>query len=321
MARTRPPIARLSLAGRTVLITGAAGGIGSATSRVLHGRGANVVVSDPRLDAAEALAAELGGSRVLPVTVDVTSRSTLDVAVEAAIEVFGGLDVVFANAGIAVDPPATVAGVDERDFERVIDVDLLGVWRTVRACLPQLIARRGHVLMTASIYAYFNGVLNAPYAMSKAGVEQLSRALRVELAAYGATAGVLYPGWVDTPIARAAFDPSAPTSGLVERAFPAPLRKPTTPHAVAVAAVRGIERRSARVTIPRRWTPFSLLRGIVNPLTDVKLEADPEVRRVVLEIERGRHSANATRESGDERDRTSHLDSTSGAPRDPRGSA
>jgi len=110
------------------------------------------------------------------------------------VERFGGVDVVFANAGITVDPPATIAGVDAVAFERVIEVDLLGMWRTVRAALPQVIERRGHVLVTASCYSFLNGMLNAAYAMSKAGVEQFGRALRSELAVHGATAGVLYPG-------------------------------------------------------------------------------------------------------------------------------
>ena len=285
MARARPPIDSLRLKGSTVVVTGAGGGIGAATSRLLHDRGANVVLTDVRQDAVDILASALGGGRVLAIAADVTDRTSLRAAVDAAVGRFGGVDVVFANAGIAVEEPTTVAAVDEDEFERVIDVDLLGVWRTVRACLPQIVARRGHVLITASIYSYFNGVMNAPYAMSKAGIEQLGRALRIELAGHGATAGVLYPGWVDTPIARAAFEPGALTSTLVRRAFPGPLRRRITAEEAARAAVRGIERRSASVTVPRRWIPFSLLRGIVNPLSDSMIERDPEILRIVMEIE------------------------------------
>ena len=187
-----------TIAGKTVLITGAAGGIGAAAARALQARGANVVLADLGPGAVSALARELGGDRALALTVDVTDTAALADAVDRTVDRFGSLDVVFANAGIAADPPATIATIDEATFERVVEVDLLGVWRTVRAALPYIIAARGHVLVTASVYAYVNGMANAPYAVSKAGVEQLGRALRTELAIHGATAGVLYPGWVQT---------------------------------------------------------------------------------------------------------------------------
>ncbi len=166
------------IAGKVVLVTGAASGIGRATARTLHTRGAHVVLADLRQEAVDAVRSELGRERSLAVAVDVTDRTALDGVVAAAVDRFGGLDVAVANAGIAADPPATVLTIDEAVFERVVEVDLLGVWRTVRAALPQVVARRGHVLITSSIYAFANGMVNAPYAVSKAAVEQLGRALR-----------------------------------------------------------------------------------------------------------------------------------------------
>ena len=88
---------------------------------------------------------------------------------------------VVANAGVA-PPSDTVASIEPAEFERTIDIDLLGQWRTIRATLPEVTERQGHILVIGSIYAFFNGVLNASYAASKAGVEQLIRAVRVELA-------------------------------------------------------------------------------------------------------------------------------------------
>lgn len=272
------------IADKVVLITGATGGIGSSTARALHAHGANVVLTGRRQGPLDELAAELG-DRTLATTSDVTDRSSLDAVVAAAVERFGGLDVVIANAGTAVDPPATVASVDESEFERVIEIDLVGTWRTVRAALPQIIARRGHVLLNASIYAYVNGVANAAYAMSKAGVEQLGRALRAELAPHHATAGVLYPGWVDTPLIRPAFGGSATATAMLGRAFPRSLRTPITPERAAVEIVRGIERRSARIVVPGRWVPISLLRGVVSALTDPIIERDPKLRRLILQLE------------------------------------
>ena len=298
---------RYPIANNVVLITGATGGIGTATAKALHARGAKVVLTGRRREVLDALALELGGNRTLAMPADVTDGETLDAAVAAAVERFGGLDVVIANAGTVVDPPATIATVDEHKFERVIEVDLLGVWHTVRAALPQIIARRGHVLVTASIAAYTNGAVNAAYAISKAGVEQLGRALRVELAPHGATAGVLYPGWTDTPIIKAAFGGNAVATEMLRHAYPRSLRTPISPERVADATVRGIERRSARIIVPGRWITFSMLRGIVNPLFDRAIERNPKFGQLVLELEQQAtelreqtvHNANSlTRENG-----------------------
>jgi NAD(P)-dependent dehydrogenase (short-subunit alcohol dehydrogenase family) len=275
-----------AIANKVVLITGATSGIGIAIAKALHARGATVVLTGRRQEVLDALVLELGGDRALAMTADVADREALDAVVTAATERFGGLDVVIANAGTAVDPPTTIAAVDEREFERVIEVDLLGAWRTVRAALPQIIARRGHVVITASIYAFWNGVVNAAYAISKAGIEQLGRALRAELAPHGATAGVLYPGWLNTPLTKAAFGGNVVVTELFRHAWPAPLRMPITPERVAAATVRGIERRSARIIVPGRWIPFFVLQGIVNPLIDLSIAHDSKTRRLVLELER-----------------------------------
>jgi NAD(P)-dependent dehydrogenase (short-subunit alcohol dehydrogenase family) len=241
---------RYPITDKVVLVTGATGGIGMAMARALRVRGASVVLTGRRQDVLQELAVELGSRHSLARVVDVTDRQSLDGVVRATAERFGGLDVVIANAGVGVDPPTTIAGVDEREFERVIEVDLLGVWRTVRAALPQIISRRGHVVLTSSIYAYCNGVVNAAYAVSKAGVEQLGRALRAELAPHGATAGVLYPGWTDTPMIKPAFGGSRAATEMLRRGYPRALRTPISPERVAAATVRGIERRSARIIVP-----------------------------------------------------------------------
>ena len=121
--------------------------------------------------------------------------------------------------------------------------------------------------------------------LSKAGVEQLGRALRTELAPHGATAGVLYPGWVATPLIQAPCGGNATATELLMHAYPRLLRAPITPERVAAVTVRGIERRSARVIVPARWVPISLLRGIVSCLTDAIIERDPQLRQLVLKLE------------------------------------
>ena len=276
---------KFPLKDKVILITGASGGIGAASARALHAAGARVVMTDLSQRAVDALAASIGGDRVMAMALDVTDRSGADAVVAAVVSRFGGVDVVFANAGIACDPPTTIAKMNERTFEKVNEVDLLGVWRTVRACLPQIIERKGHVLVTASLYAYCNGVLNAPYAMSKAGVEMFGRALRAELAGTGATAGVLYPGWVSTPLSKAAFGGHAIATKLVSLVFPWPLNKAIPPEKVAQGVVDGVQRRAARITVPGRWVPLSLLRGIVNVASDKKLDNDKQIHALVRQIE------------------------------------
>jgi NAD(P)-dependent dehydrogenase (short-subunit alcohol dehydrogenase family) len=228
-------------------------------------------------------AADAIGERTLALDADVTDGRAMELAVGEVVERLGGLDVVVANAGIAPKPrPMSVIGNEE--FERVIDVDLYGVWRTVRPALPQVIERQGHVVVVASVYAFLNGMMAAPYAMAKAGVEQLGRALRVELAPHGASAGVAYFGFIDTDMVRAAF--ADPVAQRVEAAFPAWLTKRLTPDVAGATIVNGIERRAPRMIAPRWWGAWSALRGVVNPFFDRYSERDDEIAEAIREGER-----------------------------------
>src|SRR3954454_23315417 len=187
-----PPMTSFPIGGKVALVTGAARGIGFETARLLHERGASVTLTDLDLEATER-AADSIGERTLAREADATDSSQLEAAVAATVERFGGLDLAVANAGVA-PPAATLRVVDPEVFERVLEIDLLGVWRTVRACLPEITRRRGHLVVVASVYAFMNPVLAGPYAISKAGVEQMGRALRAELAHHGASASVAYFG-------------------------------------------------------------------------------------------------------------------------------
>ncbi|MEU9558389.1 SDR family NAD(P)-dependent oxidoreductase [Streptomyces fumanus] len=273
------------LAGRTVLVTGAAGGIGSACAHALRARGANLALLGRDLASLTALARTLGEDRALPLGADVTDRTAVEEAVARTVDRFGGLDVVFANAGVAPTRPATIATTEEADFERIIEVNLMGTWRTVRAALPHVVSGRGHILVNCSVYAYLNGAANAAYAASKAAVEQLVRALRVEWGRCGATAGVLYPGWVETGLSRVAFGGDRLATRMRETAFPALLAGAVRPEAVADRVVDGIERRAAGITVPRRWQPVGVLRGVINPLVDRRLIRDTRLQSLLRALE------------------------------------
>lgn len=270
------------VSGKVALITGAARGIGLETARALHARGAYVALVDLEAKEAEAAARSIG-DRAIALSADVTDEDEVALTVDRIVTELGGLDVVVANAGIA-QSIRPVANVDARDFDRVLEVNLHGVVYTVRQALPNVIERRGHVLVIASVYAFMNGGLQSSYAMSKAAVEQFGRALRVELAPHGASAGVGYFGFVDTAMVRGAFED--PVAGLLEGRAPRVLRKRITPAEAGEALAAGIERRAARTIRPRRWTGLFRLRGLVGPFVDEALTRDETVHSGIAAAER-----------------------------------
>ena len=286
-----------AITGKSIIVTGAAGGIGSATTRALVARGARVTLVDLAQDSVDEVADTLPSDRVLALAADVTSAEQMTAAVDATVEHFGRLDVVFANAGIINDPPTTFAAADLDAYEKVIEVDLLGVVRTIKPALPQIIRNRGHVLITASVYAFFNGAVNSAYASSKAAVEMLGRSLRVELASEGASAGVLYPGWVATPIADSTRGANKTVTQLKQRAFPGPLGTYVPPEQIADAVITGIETRAARIIEPKRWSPLSAMRGAINILADRHLERDQETQRLIKCVDADERQRHARRET------------------------
>ncbi len=267
---------------KVALVTGAARGIGYETARHLHLRGASVAVVD--LDQEQAReAAERIGERAIGIAADVTDQAAMVQAVADTVDRFGGLDVVVANAGIAQSQVATVRGIGAEEWERIFEVDMLGVWRTVRAALPQVVERRGHIVVTSSVYAFVNGTLNSPYAAAKAGVEALGRTLRTELTPLGASASVAYFGWVDTKMVQDAFE--RPHSNRLQENLPSFLRRRIQPAEAGAAMVTGIEARAPRIFAPKWWRYISALRGIINPLLDRRLERDETMLATIREVE------------------------------------
>lgn len=269
--------------GKVALVTGGARGIGYETARQLHQRGASVAIVD--IDAEEAReAAERIGERAIGIAAGVTDAGAMRSAVAETVERFGGLDIAMANAGIAPPTTTTIRMVSGEEWERVIDINLLGVWHTVRAALPQIAERKGHIVVVSSAYAIANGMLNSAYAVAKSGVEAFGRSLRTELAPLGASAGVAYFGWVDTKLVQDAF--AKPAAGRLEEAMPAFLMKRITPAEAGASVVRGIEKRAPRTFAPKWWRYVSAVRGLINPLLDKRAERDPRFREAILEAER-----------------------------------
>ncbi|WP_431907844.1 short-chain dehydrogenase/reductase [Amycolatopsis thermoflava] len=270
------------VAGRTVLITGGGAGIGRALARVLHARGAVVALVDRDGAALEAAAEELG-DRVLTAVADVRDRDGIASAVRGLAGRAGGLDVVVANAGVT-PPPATLRQIEPGEFDRVLAVNVTGAFNTVRPALDHLIARRGHVVVVSSAAAFVPGPGGAAYMVSKAAVEQLGRALRLELAGHGVTAGVAYFGVVDTQLARTTLDDD-PIGQALEKRLPPLLRRRITAVEAATVLADAIARRAGRTLAPAAWQPWALLRGVVNVAADAYLAADRRTQALIRELE------------------------------------
>jgi NAD(P)-dependent dehydrogenase (short-subunit alcohol dehydrogenase family) len=273
---------RFELAGKVAIVTGGARGIGFGTAQALVKRGAVPIIVDLHQDAADSAAAALSNEG-LGFAADVTDRGAMQRVVAEVVERRGGVDVVVANAGVA-SRGATVRAMNGEAFDRVLAVDLGGVYNTVIAALPQITARRGHIVVTSSVYAFLNGLGTAPYAMAKAGVEQLGRALRVELVPHGAGASVAYFGFIDTEMVHLAID-ADPIADKLKEVLPRVLRKRLTPAQAGEAVARGVEKRAPRIIAPKRWAVFSALRGILNPLIDNYMVKDATTQAIVGELD------------------------------------
>ncbi|MDQ3728417.1 MAG: short-chain dehydrogenase/reductase [Actinomycetota bacterium] len=251
--------------GRTVFVTGAARGIGGGVAERMHSKGANVALVGLEPDLLEERAAKLG-DRAAWFEADVTDVAALERAVAGTVERFGGIDVAVANAGIHTVGSLITAPPEQ--VERTLNVNLMGVWRTDRAVLPQVIERKGYLLNIASLAAAAHAPLMGPYAASKAGVEGLTDALRVEISPTGARAGCAYFGFIDTDLVRGSFE--HPSTKAMESMMPASVRR-SVPLSVAIDAIeRGVERRSGRLWAPRYVGGALAIRGIMQPLTELR---------------------------------------------------
>jgi NAD(P)-dependent dehydrogenase (short-subunit alcohol dehydrogenase family) len=301
MARSRRRSTDSSpLAGKAVLITGAARGIGAELARKAAARGARVALVGLEPELLASVAAELGPEH-LWVEADVTDPDALDVAVRRAVDTFGGLDAVVANAGIA--PLTTVATASARSLSRTIEVNLIGAMLTARAALPALTASRGHVLLISSAAAFTVLPGMSAYCAAKAGLERFGDVLRLEVAHRGITVASAHPTWIDTDMVRdtkAALPTFADTLGRL----PGPLGAYTSVGDCAEALVGNLERRGRRVFVPRGVGTIAAWRQLVTGVLGEKLvmaqsrTAVPQLEQEIADLrgqEFGAHSVEARR--------------------------
>lgn len=252
-----------------MLVTGAARGIGAEAARQLARRGARLALVGLEPEEQAKVAAECGPDAV-SLEADVTDGAAMEAAVGAVVERFGRLDVAVVNAGIASS--GFIRYADPASFERTIEVNLIGSYRTMAAALPHLTASRGYLLQIASIASFVPVPGIGAYTSSKAGVEALCNTLRQEVAHRGVDVGVAYFWFIDTDLVKAAREnsPRRRSGGPLERTYPV--------SDAGAAIVRAIEHRSLRVFVPRWAAGLMLIRAILPRLMQRPVKrAMPEV--------------------------------------------
>ena len=192
---------------KVVIVTGAGRGIGKETALLMAREGARVVVCDRDAASVDAVAKaiEAAGGQAMAAAVDVTRRAQIAAMVEAVMARFGRIDVLINNAGITQD--ATLAKMTEEQFDRVIDINLKGVFNCTQAVVPHMVAAgKGKIVNASSVVGVYGNFGQTNYAATKAGVIGMTKSWAKELARKGITANAVAPGFVLTDMTQAMPD-------------------------------------------------------------------------------------------------------------------
>lgn len=273
--------------GRVAFITGGASGIGLAVAALLQERGMKLALMDLNDTALAAAAAHLGNDDVLTIVGDVTRSEDCQRAVAAAVQGLGGVDLCWANAGVGALAPLRYA--DASAWMQVLQVNVFGVLHTVQSALPQLIARRGQIAVSASVASLGHAPGMSAYSASKAAVEAMCNSWRIELAHHGVDVTCIHPLWVTTPMVERGRDSLA--FARLRKGMAAPLRKETPLDEAAPIIADGILARRRRIFVPGwvRWI-FALRAALhTRPFERDQLAAAPELEPLYLEDVRQGH--------------------------------
>ena len=269
-----------TLTDRVVLITGAASGIGAATALELVAQGGIPVLVDCDAEPLAQMAQRCGPQTHYWVA-DVTQLQAMQEVVDKTISKLGRIDIVFANAGVAAFGP--VAYIDPEAWKRCFEVNVFGVFNTIRAALPAIMKQRGYVLINASSSSFAHPPVMSAYAASKSAVEAMGNSLCIEMAAHGVGVGVVHAGWVRTPlVTEGALHP-----GFVRlrATMPGPMNSETSPEETARVIVQGMLQRRRRIWVPAWLKILFALRALLHmPFAERELlRAAPEIEKIYLE--------------------------------------
>lgn len=257
---------------RVVLVTGAARGIGLATARALHGRGARVAIGDVDREAAEAAASELGPG-VVAFPVDVADPASIEAFVQAAVDQLGPLDVMVNNAGIMpigpfVDEPHTLA-------RTIVEINLLGVLAGTKVALRHLLVRGGGTVVNVASVAGTSPVPGGiTYGATKAAVIAATESARVEFTGSGVSFTCVLPSFTDTEL----------ISGTSGTRF----IRTATPHEVGEAVAAGIAHRRADVFVPALLGPVVRVQRVLWRSVRDRMNRLIGADRVFLEVDKER---------------------------------
>ena len=191
---------------RVAIVTGAAMGIGKACAMALAEAGASVVLADINAEAGEASRAEIAaaGGKALFVRTDVTSLKEVEAAAEAAIERFGGIDILVNNAARAIG--GKVDEIDEESWNTVLSTNLTSVWRGMKVCVPEMKKRgKGSIVSMSSVQALTGFSGWAAYAAAKGGINSLTQQAALDLAPFNIRVNAVAPGTIMTPLNEKVF--------------------------------------------------------------------------------------------------------------------
>ncbi|MFN8693999.1 MAG: 3-oxoacyl-[acyl-carrier-protein] reductase [Holosporales bacterium] len=194
-----------SVAGKTIVLTGATGGLGQAMAQSLAEAGARLLLSGTRQAALEELAAKLPGSGHKAAAGNMTDAGIGEQLINAAMDAFGQVDVVINNAGVTKD--GLLLRMKDEDWQSVLDINLTAAMRICRAAIkPMMKARSGRIINISSIVGVMGNAGQTNYVASKAGLIGFSKALALEVASRGITVNAIAPGFIRTAMTDALND-------------------------------------------------------------------------------------------------------------------
>ncbi|MDV7243453.1 MULTISPECIES: SDR family NAD(P)-dependent oxidoreductase [Rhodococcus] len=270
------------LAGSVIVVTGAAGGIGSATAVECSRRGAVVVLLDVDAVGLARVAATMTGPCTTHV-LDVRDADACERVVESILVERGAIDIVWANAGVSEYGPIDL--LPDGAWKRIIDINLIGAHNIVRAALPAVLESGGYVAFTCSWASFAHQPGHAAYAAAKAGLEAFANSLRLELSGTGVRVGSFHPGWIDTALVTGKM--AQPAFAALLDALPGPFGAVTPIEKIVPHFVRALEERSSRMVYPRSGRILLALRSFLptRAFTARSRAAAPEIRRLAgLEV-------------------------------------
>jgi NAD(P)-dependent dehydrogenase (short-subunit alcohol dehydrogenase family) len=271
-------MAHYDLKSRVVAITGSTGGLGCAVAKALLAKGARLALFDLDRAAPAAQAKAFGDDRqARGWPVDVGSPASLETAMGEAARHFGGIDVAIANAGISA--VESILTADAGSFERVVDVNLNGVWRTFRAALPHVQPRQGYLMAISSMAAFVHSPMQASYSASKAGVWAMCDSIRLELRHLRVGVGSVHPTFFPTPMMAVIH--TDPVGNRIWRGNKSGIWKMVSLESVVDAIVRGIEAREDMIVVPKQNGLVARVPGLLRKIIERIGFTDDEIAQMI----------------------------------------